>query len=72
MSLLQLKEGVLFSEKQEHSVNLVIVLAAIDNETHLKALAQLSDMLSQTENIEMLIHSNSKEKMLEMINQYSN
>ncbi|MGV2488143.1 UNVERIFIED_CONTAM: transcription antiterminator, partial [Bacillus mycoides] len=31
MSLLQLKEGVLFSEKQEHAVNLIIVLAAIDN-----------------------------------------
>ena len=32
--------------KQEHAANLIIVLAAIDNETHLKALAQLSEMLS--------------------------
>ena len=72
MSLLQLKEGVLFSEKQEHAVNLIIVLAAIDNETHLKALAQLSEMLSEPTNIEMLMHSNSKDKMLEMIAKYSN
>lgn len=72
MSLLQLKESISFSEKQEHAANLIIVLAAIDNETHLKALAQLSDMLSQPENVETLIHSNSKEKMLEMIAKYSN
>ncbi|ABS22284.1 BglG family transcription antiterminator [Bacillus cytotoxicus] len=72
MSLLQLKESVSFSEKQEHAVNLIIVLAAIDNETHLKALAQLSDMLSQPENVDLLIRSNSKEQMLEMIAKYSN
>ena len=63
---------MLFSEKQEHTVNLIIVLAAIDNETHLKALAQLSEMLSEPTNIEMLMHSNSKDKMLEMIAKYSN
>ncbi len=72
MSLLQLKESVSFSEKQEHAVNLIIVLVAIDNETHLKALAQLSDMLSQPENVDLLIRSNSKEQMLEMIAKYSN
>lgn len=72
MSLLQLKESVAFSEKQEHAANLIIVLAAIDNETHLKALAQLSEMLSETKNVEMLIHSNSIDEMLEMIAKYSN
>ena len=71
-SLLQVKESGLFSEKEEHAANLIIVLAAIDNETHLKALAQLSDMLSQPENVETLIHSNSKKQMLEMIAKYSN
>ncbi|MDQ7236950.1 PTS sugar transporter subunit IIA, partial [Bacillus pacificus] len=72
MSLLQLKESVLFSEKQEHAANLIIVLAAIDNETHLKALAQLSEMLSDPKNVEMLIHSNSIDEMLKMIAKYSN
>ncbi len=72
MSLLQLKESVSFSEKQEHAANLIIVLAAIDNETHLKALAQLSEMLSEQKNVEMLIHSDSKDKLLEMIAKYSN
>ncbi|EOO25533.1 hypothetical protein IIU_06126 [Bacillus cereus VD133] len=72
MSLLQLKENVLFSKKEEHAANLIIVLAAINNETHLKALAQLSDMLSQPENVETLIHSDSKEQILEMIVKYSN
>ncbi|PEE62345.1 BglG family transcription antiterminator [Bacillus thuringiensis] len=72
MSLLQLKESVSFSEKQEHAANLIIVLAAIDNETHLKALAQLSEMLSEQKNVEMLIQSDSKDKLLEMIAKYSN
>lgn len=72
MSLLQLKESVLFSEKQEHAANLIIVLAAIDNETHLKALAQLSEMLSEPKNVEMLIYSNSVDEMLELIAKYSN
>ncbi|MEJ9170759.1 PTS sugar transporter subunit IIA, partial [Bacillus thuringiensis] len=38
----------------------------------LKALAQLSEMLSEQKNVEMLIHSDSKDKLLEMIAKYSN
>ncbi|WP_070120930.1 BglG family transcription antiterminator [Bacillus marinisedimentorum] len=69
MSLLLLKEPVHFSEKEKHRANLIIVLAAIDNQTHLKALAQLSEMLSDEENIDRLIAAASPKEVVGIIEQ---
>lgn len=71
MSFLQLKESCAFSEKPEHQVRLFFVLAAIDNETHLKALSQLSKMLSDSDNLEKLQKADTAADVLEIINQYS-
>jgi mannitol operon transcriptional antiterminator len=71
MSLLCLEKCVPFSEDKQHDVNLIIVLAAIDNETHLKALSQLSKMLSDDDNIKMILEADSKEQILQLINKYS-
>ncbi|MFD2923765.1 BglG family transcription antiterminator [Halobacillus naozhouensis] len=70
MSLLRLKEPVYFSEKEKHRAQLVIVLAAIDNQTHLKALAQLTEVLSNEENVEQLIAANDSNSVIQLINQY--
>lgn len=72
MSFLQLKQSCSFSEKPEHQVNLIFVLAAIDNETHLKALSQLSKMLSDGANVEKLMNTNSASEVLAIIKRYSN
>lgn len=69
MSLLVLEESVDFAEQKP--VNLIIVLAAIDHETHLKALAQLTEMLSSPETIDDLIQVKDKDKILEIIDRYS-
>ncbi|MCA1010624.1 BglG family transcription antiterminator [Halobacillus halophilus] len=69
MSFLRLKEPVYFSEKEKHRAQLVIVLAAIDNQTHLKALAQLTELLSNEDNVDKLIAADDKEAVLEIINQ---
>lgn len=69
MSLLILKDSVDFPE--EKPVNLIIVLAAIDSETHLKALAQLTELLSLPENIEQLITATKKQEVLETIQRYA-
>ncbi|SFF57691.1 transcriptional antiterminator, BglG family [Halobacillus alkaliphilus] len=69
MSFLRLKEPVYFSEKEKHRAQLVIVLAAIDNQTHLKALAQLTEMLSNEDNVEKLIAADDQETIIEIINQ---
>lgn len=71
MSFLQLKQCCSFSEKEEHQVSLIFVLAAIDNDTHLKALSQLSKMLSDGSNLEKLRMAQSADEVLAIINQYS-
>lgn len=72
MSLLRLDETVPFSEKDKHQVKLLIVLAAVDNETHLKALAQLSDLLSEEENLDIIYNSTEKEDIIKLVSKYSN
>ncbi|MBD1382868.1 BglG family transcription antiterminator [Metabacillus arenae] len=72
MSFLRIKEGCSFSEKPEHRVNLVFVLAAIDNETHLKALSQFSTMLSDSGNLEKLEQAETSSDVLTIIQKYSN
>jgi mannitol operon transcriptional antiterminator len=71
MSFLKIKNGCLFSEKEEHRVYVLIVLAAIDNETHLKALSQLTKLLSDKENMRVLFSTNSVEEVLTLIEAYS-
>ncbi|PFA63057.1 hypothetical protein CN378_18660 [Bacillus sp. AFS015802] len=69
MSFLRLEEPVYFSEKEKHRAQLIIVLAAIDNQTHLKALAQLTELLSNESNVERLIAASDQETVIELINQ---
>ncbi|UXH46265.1 BglG family transcription antiterminator [Rossellomorea vietnamensis] len=69
MSFLRLEEPVYFSEKEKHRAQLIIVLAAIDNQTHLKALSQLTELLSNEGNVEKLIVANDQETVIELINQ---
>jgi mannitol operon transcriptional antiterminator len=64
-----LEEGVLFP--QQKKVHLLFVLAAVDSESHLLALAQLSEMLSDEAEIEKLIQAQTPEEVLQMIHQYS-
>jgi transcriptional antiterminator/mannitol/fructose-specific phosphotransferase system IIA component (Ntr-type) len=69
MSFLRLEEGVLFP--QQKKVHLLFVLAAVDSESHLLALAQLSEMLSDEAEIEKLIQAQTPEEVMQMIHQYS-
>jgi mannitol operon transcriptional antiterminator len=71
MSFLKIKNGCLFSEKEEHRVYVLIVLAAIDNETHLKSLSQLTKLLSDKENMRVLFSTDSVEEVLTLVEVYS-
>ncbi|MFD2615757.1 BglG family transcription antiterminator [Terrilactibacillus laevilacticus] len=72
MAMLKLEEPISFSSDQDDKlVNLVIVLAAVDSETHLKALSQLSELLEDEENIEKMIASTTVEEMYHLISAYS-
>ncbi|MEH7299145.1 BglG family transcription antiterminator [Neobacillus drentensis] len=71
MSLLKLSKTVPFSEKSKHAIQIVIVLAAVDGETHLKALSQLSKMLSDQKGTNQILLANSPEGIFELVNAYS-
>lgn len=72
MSFLKLEKPVSFSDDEDQDVQLMIVLAAIDNQTHLRALAQLSTLLSQEGNIDKIIKMQSKKEVLSILEKYSN
>ncbi|MGE6632255.1 BglG family transcription antiterminator [Bacillus sp. NPDC077027] len=71
MSLMSLKEPVYFSEKEEKPVRLIIVLAAIDSVTHLKALQQLTTLLSDQKHIEQLSTTNRLTDVQSLIQHFS-
>jgi mannitol operon transcriptional antiterminator len=72
MSLLKLENSVPFSDDEKHNVQVVIVLAAIDGETHLKALSQLTTMLSNETNMIEILKANRPNRIFELIEAYSN
>ena len=72
MSMLCLGESVSFSDKKEHDVRLLVVLAAADNESHLQALAQLSELLSEPKAEEQIMNATEIEQVLDVINEYTN
>lgn len=69
MSLLRLDEAVDFAPDKH--VRLIIVLAAVDSESHLRALVQLTNLLGDPSNIEDILQSSDKSKILDYIHKYS-
>ena len=55
MSFLKCHKPVSFSEKAEHRVRLLFVLSATDNDSHLGALSQLTEVLSDPNSIEEIL-----------------
>jgi mannitol operon transcriptional antiterminator len=72
MSFLKLTHCVPFSDERKHDVQMVIVLATIDGDTHLKALSQLSDMLSNETNIKNISQAKDSNLIFELVKAYSN
>ncbi|OJT85420.1 hypothetical protein BM534_17600 [Clostridioides difficile] len=48
-------------------VNIFMVLAAVDNTTHIRALASLSEMMYEEENVKLIINGD-KSSIIELIN----
>ncbi|TCP27835.1 transcriptional antiterminator [Scopulibacillus darangshiensis] len=67
MSLLRINESVDILNDKKNKVRLLICIAAIDNSTHLKALAQLTKVLSDKSNRERLLSLNSKDQIIDYI-----
>ncbi|MEI2467532.1 BglG family transcription antiterminator [Niallia taxi] len=71
MSLLKLTKEVPFSKENKHQIQLIIILAAIDGETHLKAISQLSRMFSDSDNVRKILAANTAKEIFELINIHS-
>ncbi|MGM9929759.1 MAG: BglG family transcription antiterminator [Bacillus sp. (in: firmicutes)] len=67
MSLLKLNKPVDFSDDGSKPVRLLICLAAVDNTTHLKALSQLTKLLSNSETFEALKNVNTVDEVIELL-----
>ncbi|TWT13320.1 BglG family transcription antiterminator [Planomicrobium sp. CPCC 101079] len=63
MSLLRVEQGISFSNQEKHLVHLIIVLAAIDGDSHLKALGQLVKILNDAEVKEGFLAANSPDEI---------
>lgn len=71
MSFLKLEEPTYLLNDEKNRVKIFICLAAIDSTTHLKALAQITKLLSNKESLQQLFHAKHKEEVLSLINAYS-
>ncbi|WP_142828293.1 BglG family transcription antiterminator [Planococcus soli] len=69
MSLLKLEQAVDFAP--DKPVQLIIVLAAADSDSHLRALIQLTNLLNEPANIQRMLEATDKEQLLEIIHNYS-
>ncbi|GMA43150.1 PTS maltose transporter subunit IIBC [Tetragenococcus halophilus subsp. halophilus DSM 20339] len=66
MSLITLDKGINFGNKENDPVYTVICLAAIDHNSHLKALSELVEALKE-EQFNRLLRSSDKEGILQYI-----
>ena len=69
MSLLKINTGVAFSkDKNKEKVNIIFILGAKDNDSHLELISQLTDLLEDETKIENIILAEDENKILNLIN----
>lgn len=71
MSLVRLREPVIFGHPDNDPVDLVIALGAVDHETHLTALMQLSELLGNPEAIATLRSTSDVAVILKLVAEVS-
>lgn len=70
ISILQVSNGVKFSDDPEHLVYLVIVLSAIDNGSHTELLTRIAKLLESPERIMRLTKAIDNQEILAIIDQF--
>lgn len=66
-SIVTLQEPVVFGHPKNDPVRIVIGLCAVDHQTHLKALAELVEILSHEENVERFLNAEKAKEILMMV-----
>lgn len=67
MTFLKLDRSVCLLDEPNHAVDMIITLAAIDNKSHLKALSQLTKILSDGDRLKALKAARTKQEVLTII-----
>jgi len=70
LSMLLVKNGVLFHSEDNDPVYLITMLAAPDNNSHLDMLTQLAELFSQPSDIQQIFKANNTEQILSIVNKY--
>jgi PTS system ascorbate-specific IIA component len=70
MSFLRLKTPIIFGNKENDPVDIIITLATPDSKIHINALAELSEMLMVEETWKVL-REGSKEEILKLVEHFS-
>ncbi len=71
-SLITLKKPVEFGNKNNDPVDLVIAFGGTDNTSHIKALAQLAEILQNEEDTNLVRKAKTKEEVLKILKKYQN
>ncbi|MBE7717916.1 BglG family transcription antiterminator [Lacrimispora indolis] len=67
LSIVTLKEPVVFGHPKNDPVKIVVGLCAIDHQSHLKALTELADILMDAKKVEEITNAESAEQILQII-----
>lgn len=70
LSLVTLKKGINFGNKENDPIRIIISIAAIDQVTHMKMLEQLMHIMEMKGFYNSIVNSNSKEEVINSIKQY--
>jgi transcriptional antiterminator/mannitol/fructose-specific phosphotransferase system IIA component (Ntr-type) len=71
LSLVRLKNPVSFGNPTNDPVDLIIGLSAVDSDSHLKLLAQLSKLVNNPNRLKVIREAGSKEGILALVSQVS-
>ena len=66
-SLITLEEPVNFGNTENDPVNLIIAIAAIDHDSHIKAISELIDVIGNKDKYEKITSSNDLDEVFELI-----
>lgn len=70
LSLLVVKNGVEFGSDGNDPVNLIVILAATDNNSHVDTMGALADFFMNEEDVQHVCATDSIEEILEVIKKY--
>ncbi|AJD92845.1 hypothetical protein JMA_35280 [Jeotgalibacillus malaysiensis] len=67
MSFFRTRKPVKLLDQEEHSIDVFVCLAAVDNEAHLKALAHLTKLLGNDDALQRIKNADSSEEIISII-----